>query len=137
MNMKTNSILTENGYTVEQAFSGYYRLMRGENVILDDSACEDYYCEKEDAESIFEEYLRNSAYGVFTLDALAEYVNTHKTAEWLPRIGDIVTANGWTEELAIKDGVLQDGPNDAIASDGDRRLVFNESLKAVVVDDDD
>lgn len=51
------NIITENGYTVEQSISDYWRLMKDGEVILDDSACEDFY-DKETAEAFFEEYLK-------------------------------------------------------------------------------
>ena len=52
-----NSI-TENGYSVEQSISGYWRLMKDGEVIYDDSACEDLNEDKETAEAFFIEYLK-------------------------------------------------------------------------------
>lgn len=58
--MKTNDIITENGYTVEQSISGYWRLMKDGEVIYDDSACEDLNEDKETARAFFNEYLKNN-----------------------------------------------------------------------------
>ena len=33
------NIITENGYSVEQSISGYWRLMKDGEVIYDDTAC--------------------------------------------------------------------------------------------------
>lgn len=54
--MNTN-IITENGCRVEKSNSGYWRLLRGEDVLFDDSACEDLNEEKETAEAFFAAYL--------------------------------------------------------------------------------
>ena len=39
--MKNKERLEKLGYTVEKSVSGYYRLLRDETIIHDDSACED------------------------------------------------------------------------------------------------
>ena len=52
------NIITDNVYSVEQSISGYWRLMKGEEVILDDSACEDLNVDRETAEAFFCEYLK-------------------------------------------------------------------------------
>lgn len=52
------NIITENGYSVEQSISGYWRLMKDGEVIYDDSACEDFNEDKETAEAFFIEYLK-------------------------------------------------------------------------------
>lgn len=59
----TQNILTQNGYTVEQSISGYWRLMKNGNVIYDDSACEDLNEDKETAEAFFEDYLKGKKVG--------------------------------------------------------------------------
>ena len=38
-----NEALEKAGYSVEQSSSGYYRLMKGDESIVDDSSCEDVY----------------------------------------------------------------------------------------------
>ena len=52
------NIITENGYSVEQSISGYWRLMKDGEVIYDDSACEELNEDKETAEAFFAEYLQ-------------------------------------------------------------------------------
>ena len=52
------NIITENGYSVEQSISGYWRLMKDGEVIYDDSACEELNEDKETAEALFAEYLK-------------------------------------------------------------------------------
>lgn len=52
-------IITENGCRVEQSISGYWMLLRGEDVLYDDSACEDLNEDKETAEAFFAGYLRD------------------------------------------------------------------------------
>ena len=52
------NIITENGYSVEQSISGYWRLMKDGEVIYDDSACEYLNEDKETAEAFFIEYLK-------------------------------------------------------------------------------
>ena len=54
----TNNIITDNGYSVEQSISGYWRLMKDGEVIIDDSACEDVNEDKETAVAFFVEYLK-------------------------------------------------------------------------------
>lgn len=123
--MTTNSILTENGYTVEQTISGYYRLMRGENIILDDSACEDYY-DEDTATAMFTSYLKEYAHGVFTLDDLAAYINN--SVKMPDDVSEIIAANGWNDETATMCGV---------ASDGERKVILNEDGIANVIEDED
>ena len=52
------SIIEENGYSIEQSISGYWRLMKDGKVIYDDSACEELNEDKETAEAFFCEYLK-------------------------------------------------------------------------------
>lgn len=52
------NIITENGYSVDQSISGYWRLMKDGEVIYDDSACEELNEDKETAEAFFAEYLK-------------------------------------------------------------------------------
>ena len=52
------NILTENGYSVEQSISGYWRLMKDGEVIYDDSACNELNEDKETAEVFFADYLK-------------------------------------------------------------------------------
>lgn len=59
----TNSIplLESRGYSVERCLDPEYeryRLMRGEEIILDDSTCEDYYGSRDDVADVFAEYVR-------------------------------------------------------------------------------
>lgn len=39
--MSEESLITKLGYEVEESISGYYRLVRDEEIIIDDSACDD------------------------------------------------------------------------------------------------
>ena len=55
--MAKKSIITVNGYTVTRSISGYWRLMRGDELIYDDSACEDLNGDEETATAFFIEYL--------------------------------------------------------------------------------
>lgn len=52
------SIIEEKGYQVVKSISGYWRLIKGEDVIYDDSACEDLNEDEETARAFFEEYLQ-------------------------------------------------------------------------------
>lgn len=58
--MKTIQFLKSRGYNVERCIDPEerYRLVRGEEVILDDSACEDYYGDKETVAEVFAEYVK-------------------------------------------------------------------------------
>lgn len=66
------NIITDNGYSVEQSITGYWRLMKGEEVIFDDSACEDLNGDREMAEAFFTEWL-NENMDSYTM----EYGNAH------------------------------------------------------------
>ena len=60
--MKTNTFeevvaATGKNFTCEQAISVYYRLMCDDEIILDDSACEDVNGTEEEAKDFFKEYL--------------------------------------------------------------------------------
>lgn len=52
------NIITENGYSVEQSISGYWRLMKDGEVIYDDSVCKELNEDKETAEAFFVDYLK-------------------------------------------------------------------------------
>ena len=52
------NIIEENGYSVEQSLSGYWRLMKDGEVIYDDSAWEELNGGRETAEDFFCEYLK-------------------------------------------------------------------------------
>lgn len=55
-------LIAELGYSVEITLGDYYRLLKGEDIVIDDSACEDYYsCET--AIPSFISYLYNN--GIF------------------------------------------------------------------------
>lgn len=59
--MNTIQFLESRGYSVERCIDPEderYRLVRGEVVILDDSACEDYYGDKETVADVFAEYVK-------------------------------------------------------------------------------
>lgn len=61
--MNTIQFLESRGYSVERCIDDEderYRLMRGEEIILDDSACEDYYGSRDDVADIFAEYVREN-----------------------------------------------------------------------------
>ena len=122
--MKTNNIITENGYTVEQTISGYFRLMRGETIIFDDSACEDCY-DEDSATAMFADYLVNEAHGVFTLDGLADYINNHDNSPL--EVSEIIAANGWTDET---------GQTFGVASDGEQCVMLDDNGEAYVADED-
>lgn len=61
--VKTNlQFLERRGYEVVRCLDledERYRLLRGEEIILDDSACEDYYGDKESVAGIFAEYVKD------------------------------------------------------------------------------
>lgn len=44
------------GYRMEQSITGYWRLFKGEELVHDDSACEDVY-DMETAEYLFKELI--------------------------------------------------------------------------------
>ena len=49
-------------YTIEQSLSGdYCRLLYKEIVVIDDSACEDFYGEPDQLEDVFKEYINEEA----------------------------------------------------------------------------
>lgn len=48
---------TGKNFTIEQSISGYYRLMLGEEPVIDDSACGDLNEDYETAEAYFKNYL--------------------------------------------------------------------------------
>lgn len=53
-----NFVFNGREYTIEQGISGdYCRLKQGDEMIIDDSACEDFYGEPEELEDIFKAYL--------------------------------------------------------------------------------
>ena len=55
-------LIAELGYSVEITLGDYYRLVKGDDIVIDDSACEDYYsCET--AIPLFISYLYNN--GIF------------------------------------------------------------------------
>lgn len=59
--METLDFLEKRGYTVERCLDPEderYRLMRGNEIILDDSACLDYYGSMDDVAEYFAEYVR-------------------------------------------------------------------------------
>lgn len=58
---KAINFLGSRGYDVVRCIDPEderYRLMRGEEIILDDSACEDYYGDKETVAEIFAQYVK-------------------------------------------------------------------------------
>ena len=57
----SESIITQLGYDIEKTISGYYRLVRDEEVIYDDSACEELNEDEATADAFFEDYLREYA----------------------------------------------------------------------------
>nr|DAK56475.1 MAG TPA: hypothetical protein [Caudoviricetes sp.] len=59
--MTNESIITKLGYEVEKTISGYYRLVRDEEIIFDDSACEELNEDEDTAEAFFEAYLQEYA----------------------------------------------------------------------------
>ena len=52
--------LEKAGYSIEQSYSGYYRLMRGNEVIVDDSSCEDLYDYDNAISSFYNSKINNS-----------------------------------------------------------------------------
>lgn len=121
--MKQN-IITENGFTVEQAIEGHWRLMKNGEVIYYDSACEDLNEDKETAEAFFEDYLKEYAHGVFTLEELAKYINDHD--DYPLEVQDIIAANGWKDETGDEFGV---------ASYNEKKIIMTENGKAVIIED--
>ena len=62
--MRTATFTYENRtYTVEQSISGdYCRLLYGDHLIIDDSACEDFYGTPEELVDVFKSYLEGLLY---------------------------------------------------------------------------
>lgn len=61
MNTPSLDFLESRGYSVERCINPEderYRLMRGEDIILDDSACEDYYGTQDEVAEAFASYVR-------------------------------------------------------------------------------
>lgn len=120
----TDNVISDNGYSIEQSISGYWRLWRGDNLIYDDSACEDLNEDKDTAVAFFTTYLDENAHGVFSLEELAEYVNERETFPC--EVGEIITANGWIDDTRDERG---------ICSCDDRKVVLNEKGIAVIIED--
>jgi hypothetical protein len=59
--MTNESIITKLGYEVEKTISGYYRLVRDEEIIFNNSACEELNEDEDTAEAFFEAYLQEYA----------------------------------------------------------------------------
>ena len=55
-----NEALEKAGYSVEQSYSGYYRLMKGDEPIVDDSANEDFYDYDNAVSSFYSSRINNS-----------------------------------------------------------------------------
>lgn len=62
MNNTFDAVVAATGknFTCEQTNSGYYRLTCDDDIILDDSACEDVNGTEEEAKNFFTEYLLNN-----------------------------------------------------------------------------
>lgn len=60
MKQKNFEWLKSRGYVIIRCIDNEerYRLMRGDEIVLDDSACEDYYGDKETVTEVFAEYVR-------------------------------------------------------------------------------
>lgn len=56
-----DNIITQLGYKIEMSISGYYRLMKNNEVIYDDSASDDLNEDYDTALSFFERYLNEYA----------------------------------------------------------------------------
>lgn len=56
-----DNIITQLGYNIEMSISGYYRLMKNNEVIYDDSASDDLNEDYDTALSFFESYLNEYA----------------------------------------------------------------------------
>lgn len=102
------NIITDNGYSVEQSISGYWRLMKGEEVIIDNSACEDLNEDKETAEAFFAEWLDENM-DSYTMDYDNHHVSVIEDTKYYHI--DFRTGLGeahylkcdWTLEEALKD----------------------------------
>ena len=57
-----------------------------------------------------------------TLEELAQYINSHE--DWMLEVNDVIEKNGWEDETGISIGICHDGK---------RRLLFDNNMKAVVV----
>ena len=60
--MKTIDFLAKRGYRIERCIDNdeRYRLMRGEEIILDDSACEDFYGTQDEVAEVFALYVKDN-----------------------------------------------------------------------------
>lgn len=56
-----DNIITQLGYSIEKSISGYYRLIKNNEVIYDDSASDDQNEDYDTALSFFESYLNEYA----------------------------------------------------------------------------
>lgn len=56
-----DNIITKLGYSIEKSISGYYRLIKNNEVIYDDSASDDLNEDYDTALSFFESYLNEYA----------------------------------------------------------------------------
>ena len=56
-----DNIITQLGYSIEKSISGYYRLIKNNEVIYDDSASDDLNEDYDTALSFFESYLNEYA----------------------------------------------------------------------------
>ena len=55
---RNRELLRENGFTVEQSISGYWRLFKDGELLFDDSACEDVNEDQSTAIDLFAEYVK-------------------------------------------------------------------------------
>lgn len=61
--------------------------------------------------------------GIKTLGQLQEFINQNE--DWMLETNDVIEANGWVDETGTPFG---------ICNDGKQRLLFNDDMKAVVVE---
>lgn len=51
--------LEDFGYSLEQSITGYWRLIKGDEVFYDDPSCEDLNKDELTARAFFDDYLKN------------------------------------------------------------------------------
>ena len=133
--MKTNDIITENGYTVEQSISGYWRLMKDGEVIYDDSAYEDLNEDEETARAFFIEYITERLEALDkkksdfrTIGDFANYLNEYEELnpedDCIDIIQDACKEYGWTYTDDVEGYYTDD-----YATDGQHVLYLREDGK--------
>jgi hypothetical protein len=107
--MSEESLITKLGYEVEESISGYYRLVRDEEIIIDDSACDDVNSDRVTAEGYFEAYLQEYAktykveYKNYNVHVVEDDVYYHIDFGTGAGEAHYPKADGWTLDSALED----------------------------------